>query len=106
MYNKWIKNSVRLVALTGYTTEQFNELLAYFKDAHQHYFNRFELSGKKRISRINYVIYVNSPLQTVEDRHAFILSFKKLNPIQEQHAEMFDMTQKQCNQFIHSLPLY
>jgi hypothetical protein len=42
-------------------------------------------------------------LPTLADRLCFILSFKKLNPIQEQQADWFDMTQKQCNEFIHSL---
>jgi len=103
MYNKWIKNSVSFVALTGFTIEQFKELLPYFEDAHQKYFNRYELGDKKRKFVINYTIYSNSPLPTVKDRLAFILSYKKLNPIQEQQAAMFNMTQKQCNQFIHSL---
>ena len=103
MYNKWIKNSVSFVALTGFTIEQFKEFLPYFEDAHQKYFNRYELGDKKRKFVINYTIYSNSPLPTVEDRLAFILSYKKLNPIQEQQAAMFNMTQKQCNQFIHSL---
>jgi len=51
-----------------------------------------KLGDKKRKYIINYTIYANSPLPTVEDRLAFILSYKKLNPIQEQQAAMFNMT--------------
>ena len=61
--------------------------------------------GKKKKELRKFVIYSNSPLPTVADRLAFILSFKKLNPIQEQQADWFDMTQKQCNEFIHSLTI-
>jgi len=51
-----------------------------------------KLGDKKRKYIINYTIYANSPLPTVEDRLAFILSYKKLNPIQEQQAAMINMT--------------
>ena len=34
-----------------------------------------------------FVIYRNSPLPTVEERLVFILSYLKLNPLQEQHAD-------------------
>ena len=39
----------------------------------------------------------------VEERLAFILSYLKLNPIQEHHADTFSMTQKQCFEFVHGL---
>jgi hypothetical protein len=111
MYQKWLKNPVRFVSMTGYSMEQFSLLLPYFDKAHQHYFSRYDLKGKKKKEHRRFVIYSNpqdpadSPLPTVEDRLAFILSFKKLNPIQEQQADWFDMTQKQCNEFIHSLTI-
>jgi hypothetical protein len=105
MYQKWKKNPVRFIAMTGYSIEQFSKLLPYFEKAHQHYFSRYDLSGKKKKEFRKFVIYSNSPLPTVADRLAFILSFKKLNPIQEQQADWFDMTQKQCNEFIHSLTI-
>src|SRR3954464_2638832 len=105
MYQKWIKNPVRFIAMTGYSIEQFSMLLPYFNKAHQQYFSRYDLKGNKKKEFRKFVIYSNSPLPTVEDRLAFILSFKKLNPIQEQQADWFDMTQKQCNEFIHSLTI-
>lgn len=105
MYEKWSKNPTRFVAMTGYRMELFLALLPYFEKAHQDYFSRYDVSGKKKKEYRKFVIYSSSPLPTVEDRLAFILSFKKLNPIQEQQADWFDMTQKQCNAFIHSLTL-
>ena len=103
MYRKWSKNVPHFIAMTGYKLSDFNELLPYFSKAHQQYFSRFELSGKKKKELRKYVIYNNSPLPTIEDRLVFVLSYQKLNPIQEHHAALFDMTQKQCNEFIHSL---
>jgi DDE superfamily endonuclease len=105
MYQKWLKNPVRFVAMTGYSMEQFSRLLPYFDKAHQQYFSRHDLKGNKKKELRRFVIYSNSPLPTVADRLAFILSFKKLNPIQEQQADWFNMTQKQCNEFIHSLTI-
>jgi hypothetical protein len=105
MYQKWLKNPVRFVAMTGYSIEQFSMLLPCFDKAHQQYFSRHDLRGKKKRELRKFVIYSNSPLPTVADRLAFILSFKKLNPIQEQQADWFDMTQKQCNDFLHSLTI-
>jgi DDE superfamily endonuclease len=105
MYQKWLKNPVRFVAMTGYSIEQFSMLLPYFDKAHQQYFSRHDLRGNKKKELRRFVIYSSSPLSTVADRLAFILSFKKLNPIQEQQADWFNMTQKQCNEFIHSLTI-
>ena len=91
--------------MTGYSMEQFSRLLPYFDKAHQQYFSRHDLRGKKKKELRRFVIYSNSPLLTVADRLAFILSFKKLNPIQEQQADWFNMPQKQCNEFLHSLTI-
>lgn len=89
--------------MTGYDLCEFESLLSYFTVAHDEYLNRYELCGKPRKGQRSYVIYSNSPLPCIEERLAFILSYEKLNPIQEQHADMFSMTQKQCNEFVHGL---
>jgi hypothetical protein len=89
--------------MTGYTVNEFNRLLPYFKEAHDDYLNRFTLRGNFRSGARAHVIYDNSPLPSHEERLAFILSYIKLNPIQEQHADTFSMTQKQCNEFTHGL---
>jgi hypothetical protein len=101
-YLDWEKSS-RFRAMTGYDLCEFNALLSYFKAAHDEYLSRYDLSGKPRRGQRAHVIYSNSPLPCIEERLAFILSYEKLNPIQEQHADMFSMTQKQCNEFVHCL---
>lgn len=104
-YEQWRKSAIRFVAMTGYNFEQFDELLPYFEQAHVAYFNKFQINGKRRTGSRKFVLYANSPLPTVGDRLAFILSFLKLNPLQEHHADLFGMEQKQCYEFIHSLTI-
>ena len=103
MYSKWKTNPSRFLAMTGYTHELFLELLPHFEHAHQTYLSKYNLKGKHRNNSRKFVLYQSSPLPTIEDRLIFILSFKKLNLIQEAQAAMFDMTQTQCNEFIHGL---
>lgn len=91
--------------MTGYTFEQFDELLPYFQQAHTAYFTKFQINGKRRTGARKFVLYANSPLPTLPERLAFILSFLKLNPLQEHHADLFDMEQKQCHEFIHGLKI-
>ena len=102
-YEQWRKNAIRFVAMTGYSFDQFDELLPYFEQAHTAYFSKFQINGKRRAGIRKFVLYANSPLPTIVERLAFILSFLKLNPLQEHHADLFGMEQKQCYEFIHSL---
>ncbi len=89
--------------MTGYDLSEFNDLLPYFESCHDDYLSRYHLNGKPRKGQRPHVIYSNSPLSCVEERLAFILSYWKLNPLQEQHADLFYMTQKQCHEFVHGL---
>ena len=103
-YEKWKSKPDRFRAMTGYGLSQFDELLPFFAAEHQDYFSYHNLKGKPHKKGFRrFTIYKNSPLPTVEDRLVFILSYLKLNPLQEQHAEMFDMEQRQCNDFVHGL---
>lgn len=34
--------------MTGYTIRIFNDLLPYFEDAHNFYFNSYEVNGKRK----------------------------------------------------------
>jgi hypothetical protein len=102
-YIDWQSTSGRFRAMTGYDPCEFNALLPYFEDAHDDYLNRYFLNGKPRSGRRDHVIYGNSPLPCHAERLAFILSYLKLNPLQEQQADLFSMTQKQCNLFLHGL---
>jgi hypothetical protein len=102
-YKQWLKNPVRFVAMTGYTPELFKALVPYFREAHDTYLSKYQLNGKRRSGGRKFVLYANSPLPSIEERLAFILSYLKLNPIQELHADLFGIEQKQCNEFIHGL---
>jgi hypothetical protein len=102
-YQDWQKKTNRFVAMTGYTEEKFNELLPYFKEAHDEYLSVYRMDGKRRRGLRSYTMYSDSPLPCMEERLAFILSNLKLNPIQEAHADMFGIEQKQCYQLIHGL---
>lgn len=82
-YEQWLKNPVRFVAMTGYGVEQFQELLPYFEAAHENYLCKFQMNGRRRKGGRTFVLYANSPLPTLEERLAFILSYLKLNPLQE-----------------------
>ncbi|MDR0700043.1 MAG: hypothetical protein LBG28_12655 [Tannerella sp.] len=85
-YQEWQKKAPRFVAMTGYTKEKFNELLPYFKEAHDEYLSEYRMDGKRRSGLRAYTMYANSPPPCImEERLAFILSYLKLNPIQEAH---------------------
>jgi hypothetical protein len=47
--------------------------------------------------------YRNSPLPTVEDKLLFILTYLKINPIQEIHGQMFDMSRTNVSKWFHLL---
>lgn len=102
-YQDWQTKPGRFLAMTGYTVDEFNELLPYFEQAHDQWLNRFQMNGKPRKGLRSHVIYSNSPLPCVEERLAFILSYDKSNSIQELHADLFGMEQKQCHEYIHGL---
>ena len=102
-YLDWQNSDTRFRAMTGYDLCEFNDLLPYFEASHDEYLSRYYINGKPRKGQRDHVIYANSPLPCVEERLAFILSYLKLNPIQEHHADTFSMTQKQCNAFVHGL---
>lgn len=81
------------------------ELLPYFEQAPTIYFNQFQINGKRRTGIRKFVLYANGPLPTIADRLAFLLSYLKLNPLQELQADLFHMQQKQCYEFVHSLKI-
>lgn len=104
-YIQWLSNPTRFLSMTGYSVEKFNELLPHFIEEHDLYLSKYDLKGSIRDGVRKYVIYNNSPLNTHSERLVFILSYFKLNPLQEAHADLFSMQQKQCNEFIHGLKL-
>jgi hypothetical protein len=102
-YKDWQTKENRFLAMTGYTIEQFTSLLPHYKEAHDIYLSQYHMNGKRRKGLRRYVMYANSPLPCVEERLAFILSYLKLNPIQELQADLFGIEQKQCYELVHGL---
>lgn len=102
-YEQCYKNPIRFLAMTGYTKEQYDWLYPYFEEAHNDYYSRKHHNGKKKERQRTYVIYKNSPFKSIHERLVFILSYLKLNPLQEQHADLFNMSQQHCNEFVHHL---
>lgn len=100
-YDKIRKNPKQLLSLTGFSLSEFEAFLPTFKYQWEEYHSHFTLKGKPRI-RISYG-RKSSQLPCITDKLLFILSYMKNNPLQDYHATMFDMTQPQCNEWIHRL---
>lgn len=97
------ENAARFRALTGMSVETFDSFLPCFTDAHDEYFRWHQLDGKKRTGMRPHTIQKNSLLPSVAERLYFVLLYLKQNAIQELIAELFGMTQTQCNQWFHCL---
>jgi hypothetical protein len=78
-YEQWLANPIRFKAMTGYTVEVFQALLPYFEQVHDRYLTTHQLNGKRRSGLRKFVLYANSPLPSIAERLAFILSYYKLN---------------------------
>lgn len=96
-------NAARFRAMAGMDVETFDSILPYFTDSHDEYFRWHMLDGTRRSGRRPYTIQKNSPLPGVGERLYFVLVYLKQNAIQELIAELFGMTQAQCNQWFHCL---
>ena len=88
-----------LLALTGYTLEEFEFLLPQFEEELRK--AAITLEGKKRQHQST--TYKNSPLPTTSDRLFFILVYFKQNPTQSLQGTAFGMTQPKANIWIHFL---
>jgi hypothetical protein len=100
-YDNLKHQPVRLQSLTGFSAEDFEAFLPFFKAEWDAYYSRFTLEGKPR-ERISYN-RKTSKIPLISDKLLFILSYLKNNPLQEYHGTMFAMTQPQCNVWIHLL---
>ena len=100
-YDKVRKTPIQLLSMTGFSVEEFDSFLPYFKAHWDEYNDRFTLEGVPR-QRISYG-RKNSLLPLASDKLLFILSYLKNNPLQEYHAAMFGLSQPQCNVLIHLL---
>ena len=101
-YSKLSKQPRRFLALTGYTVEEFQALLPYFRTEFERYVQMYTLDSKRRTKR-KYSTYKNSPLPTIEDKLLFILVYLKQMATQELHGTLFGMSQPKANKWIHLL---
>lgn len=94
----------RVVAMTGLKPEEFVILSLHFEAFWQRRMQRITLENTPR-NRL-YTPRKNSVLPTGDDRLLFVLSYMKLNPLQEAHGAAFGMRQpKVCVWLNHLLPV-
>ena len=102
LYQDYVNKPTELLALTGYTHEEFEALLPHFDKCHAEWMSTHRLDGKPRGKR-KYSTYKNSPLPTVEDKLFFILHYLKTNNLQQVQGAMFGISQPKANVWIHCL---
>jgi hypothetical protein len=100
-YDKIKTRPVQFLSITSLKVEDFNYLLPYFKAEWDDYNDCFTLEGKLR-KRKSYA-RVDSILPKTADKLMFLLIYLNTNPLQEQHAANFGITQPQANILIHLL---
>ena len=91
-----------LLAMTGYTQQEFTALLPQFQKSYEEYLNSYTIEGYERVGQIPKP-YHNSPLPTIEDKLLFILVYLKQNPTQTLQGYLFGMSQTNVNKWFHLL---
>ncbi len=91
-----------LLAMTGYTQQEFTALLPQFQASYDDYLTRYTIEGYERVGQIPKP-YHNSPLPTIEDKLLFILVSLKQNPTQTLQGYLFGMSQTNVNKWFHLL---
>lgn len=95
------KNPVQFLSLTGFSTEEFDELATEFRIEWDQYSSHFTLEGKQRQRKA--LPRKTSVLPEHRDKLLFLLVYLKTFPLQELQAATFSMTQPQANFWIHLL---
>ena len=101
-YQAYAEKAVEFLALTGYTRQEFDELLPHFKGCYYDWMKSHRLGGKPRGNR-TYSDYKNSPLPTIADKLFFILHYLKSNNLQSVQGALFGISQPKANVWIHCL---
>jgi hypothetical protein len=91
-----------LLAMTGYTKQEFTAILPSFQQSYDEYLRANTIEGYERVGQIPKP-YHHSPLLTIEDKLLFILVYLKQNPTQTLHGYLFGMSQSNANKWIHVL---
>ena len=101
-YEKLSENPKQFLAMTGYTSEEFDSLLPYFEVRFSDELKRRTLTGNRRTGR-GYGGYKNSPPPEPRDNLLFILIYLKQGMTRENLASLFGMHQPDANRRIHFL---
>ncbi len=91
-----------LLAMTGYTKQEFTALLPQFQESYDDYLSRYTIEGYERVGQIPKP-YHNSPLPAMEDKLLFILVYLKQNPTQTLQGYLFGMSQTNVTKWFHLL---
>lgn len=101
-YQIFAEKPTQFLSLTGYTRQEFDELLPYFNECFYERMKTHCIDGKLRSNR-PYVDYRNSPLPTIEEKLFFILIYLKTNNLQSVQGALFNISQPKANLWIHCL---
>ena len=102
MYTKYAEKPTDFLALTGYTREEFDNLLPDFRETYYEWMRTHRLDGKPRGNR-KYSDYKNCPLPTMEEKLFFVLNYLKTYNLQAVQGALFGMSQPKANVWIHCL---
>ncbi len=91
-----------LLAMTGYTQQEFTAMLPQFQKSYDEYLTRYTIEGYERVGHIP-TPYHNSPLPTIEDKLLFVLVYLKQNPTQTLPGYLFGMSQTNVTKWFHLL---
>jgi hypothetical protein len=100
-YERIKRHPTQFVSVTGLTIEQFEVLIESFELEWEMYITHFTFEGKPRCRRSRKIICPSLP--TTDHKLFFLLIYLKNNPLQEQLAASFSMTQPKANMLIHRL---
>jgi hypothetical protein len=101
-YEQIKSDKKRLLALTGLTQEEFEELLVAFSQARQTRIERrWRQTGRQRQRQGGGGR--TAILNNDEQKLLFALMYQKSYPVQELLAAAFEMSQSRCNYWIHEL---
>jgi len=101
-FQRILHNPNRLKAMTGLNQDQFRKLLPHFAHALEQRMEHQTIDGYLRYGR-RYTSYRTSPLPTAEDKLLFILTYLKINPIQEIQGQLFEMSRTNVSKWFHLL---
>jgi hypothetical protein len=101
-YQQIAQNETKLLALTGLTHQEFQDLVPLFQTSFETTLREQTMDGLDRIGRA-FTPYRNSPLPTLEDKLLFILVYLKQYPTQTVQGQLFGMSQSNANKWIHLL---